>query len=258
MKKYLRIVSIYVLILFSGILFLSSSVTAAKYLPYLDFVGDFEYCDGDTKGAAWCTSTEGNKPALSEPFNYSLNFYGMDVTMLWYSNNTWISDAANPEGYDHDPVLDAHIEIGTLYNDDYPDNLTFGDTQPSGGSTGPVTFEVTDGTYTFYTAYLDFVQIQGPDIFGTNLNRAYDADNVTNITFDPDNDAPYSRYMDELEASIDNGAALNFRYNFTFTLPDTSVPSDFTADAGGPGGGDGAPAHARAAGGRRIPLSDEL
>lgn len=213
-------------ILITGIL-LSNNVLAATPLPpYLDYVGDFNYCDGTNKGESWCTAS--GKPENSYPYRWLLTFSSMEVTQAIYTDGTYISDTYNPYGLPYDPILGSFFEIGNLYNDVPSNNLIFGPTQPSGGITGPVTFKITDGTYTYLTATLDYF-IVTRDIFGTQLNPGYNLDNIYDITFDPNGNAPYSQYIAELESAYNSGTPVNFYTDFTFT----TGSGDFTNDSRG-------------------------
>lgn len=216
MKTGLRKFITGALIIFTGILLLSSNALAAPpYAPYFDYTGGFTYYDGS-----------GGKPTTK----YSLTFSGIDISEVHYLDGTISTDANNVF---NDPILSAYFEVDALYNADFPDNLEFGP-YGSGGNTGPVNFTLTDGIDTFLTAKLDFFEVE--DFFGAKrVNPGYTLDNIYNISFIES--APYSQYIEDLKTANENGnLPMNIFMQFTFDY-DPGNPEDFTVDATGNIGG---------------------
>jgi hypothetical protein len=199
-----------VIIFLTSLLLLSTTTLAAdRFPPYLDYVGDFTYYDGS-----------GGKPEN----RWLLTLYNIAITQVTYGDGSYASDSYNPL---NEPIVDAYIYIGNLYNDNYPNNLIFGPTQPSGGITGPVSFEIRDDTYTYLIATLDYFEATIDPIFGTRVNPHYNLDNIYDITFNPDGNAPYSRYIEELETAYNNGQPVNLFMDFAFN----QGSGDFTDDS---------------------------
>lgn len=205
-----------VLILLTSILLIANNVLAVTAEePMLDFTADFKYCDGINKGATWCTAS--GPPSNSYPYRWLLTFSGWNITGGNYIDGSYFGEG-------DDPITDAYFLIGNLYNDNYPDNLIFSGTQPSGGSTGPVSFVITDGSTTYFSATLDNFIVTN-NYFGTSLNPAWTLDNITNPTFNTSS----SQYIQELESRYNSGYKINFGMDFTFL----SGVNDFTTDASG-------------------------
>jgi hypothetical protein len=202
--------------LLSCFLLITSHVFAATAEePFLDYTGNFQYCDGTNKGEAWCTA--GGPPSNSEIYKWRLVFPSFNITGGNYFDESLFGEGA-------DPITDAVFSIGLLYNDDPSDHLIFSDTQPSGGSTGTVTFSIDDGGTNYFTA--DLVNfIVTDDIFGTRLNPDWTLDNLTNPTFN----ANGSQYIQQLEQAYNGGGDIQLGMDFAFNFGN----DDFTSDAFG-------------------------
>ena len=131
-------------------------------------------------------------------------------------------------GEGSDPITNAVISIGTLYNSSYPNNLYFDNTAGSGG--GPVSFTISNGSTIYLTAQLNnFIITDG--LFGTQLNPLWDntVSNLTNITFTPNG----SQYIEELQTSYLSHGYLNLAMDFTFTSGSSGGGWAFSDDASG-------------------------
>jgi len=223
MKKTFKRFYLIPLILFTGILLLSSSAFAVyPYLPYLDYTANFNYCDGINKGADWCKAS--GAPANSYPFRWRLTFSSWNITGGNYVDGSQFGELSG------DPITGAWFNIGYLYNNDYSNNLTFDNTQPPVESTGPVSFTITDGSNTYLSAQLNnFIITDGS--FGTQLNPLFDYNkaDLTNITFTPNG----SQYIEELETSYLGHGYLNLSMDFTFYNGTSGGGYAFYNDANG-------------------------
>ncbi len=213
------------------LLSINAFAQSPPYEPYFDYTGGFEYCDGTNKGAAWCTAS--GRPSNSEPFKYLLDFNSIDISQVRYIDGSTGTDASNIKS---DPFLGASFSIGNLYNDDSPDNWKFGNSQATGGNTGPVSFSISDGSNTYLTATLDYYEVV-PYFAARTVNSGYTLNNIYNI--DIDESAPYSQYIEDLKVA--NGydgdiltSPMNIFMQFTF---DSGTADNFTEDASGNIGG---------------------
>jgi hypothetical protein len=198
-------------ILITGILLTANNVLAVTAEePFLDFTANFSYNDGARGKAAT---------------KYLLTFSSWNITGGNYIDGTYFGEGS-------DPITSAYFVIGDLYNDDYNQNLIFGNTNNggtgAGGVTGPVSFTITDGTTTYFSATLDNFIITD-DLFGTRLNPYWDLNNITNPTFN----ANGSQYIQELQARYNDGWKINFGMDFTFTSGNSGGGYAFTNDASG-------------------------
>lgn len=202
-------------ILFTSILLLSSNVLAVTAEePFLDFVGSFDYIDGS-----------GGSPSSK----YLLTFFNWNITGGNYIDGSYFGEY---DDEDDDSISNAWFEIDNLYNDDYSDNLIFGNTNNSGsgagGSTGPVSFTITDGTTIYFSATLDNF-IVTDSMFGTALNPSWELNNITDPTFNDNG----SQYIQELETRYNNGYSINFGMDFAFNDGSSRGGFAFSDDASG-------------------------
>ena len=209
-RKYLYPLSLFV---FVGIVMMPGILYAE--LPWLDYQGDFSY--------VYCTSYRGGGACAKDAEAWELTFSynstpGLDITEVTYMGET------SPTTNGSDPIFNASIFIGTLYNSDPSGNLHFDDTAGPTGSS--VTFSIMDTGYTYLTATLDPVDLYDidPTYFILNL------DNVSNIIFDPNEDAPYSRYIDELQQTtdIDSDGYGDYSIDYGMSFSRTSGDAGFT------------------------------
>ena len=207
MKQTLKRLFLIPLVLFTGILLLSSSALAAyPYLPYLDYTAHFNYKDG-------VGGSNANK--------YKLTFNAWNITGGNYVDGSYFGEG-------DDPITGAKITISNLYNSSYPDNLYFDNT--AGSSGGPVSFTISHGSNTYLSAQLDnFIITSGS--FGTQLNPLFDYSkaNLTNINFTPNG----SQYIQELQASYLAHGYLNLSMDFAFNSygphPHNQCPATYDA-----------------------------
>lgn len=214
MKKSFDKIFVSGLIIIASFFMLSSNAIAATDTePFLDFTSKIYYCDGNSGGgnASWCKG--GGK--LADPnelvFTWSdgTNIYdGIFIQLGNYIDGTEFS--RNPFTA-NDLLLNTntYISLGNLYNSD-SNPLTFGS---SVGGTGSVSFDITDGSTTFFTATLDsFTLVEGAS-GEYSFNMSSDADNVTAISF---NDSG-SQYIQELQQRYIDGYVLNFGFTVSMT-----------------------------------------
>ncbi|MBI4681851.1 MAG: hypothetical protein HY757_01965 [Nitrospirae bacterium] len=205
------------------IILLSSSVFASSPIyPYLDYNGQFWYCNGSTSGdQAWCNSGQGNKDGLD--FNdFSLNF-DLNVSQVVYMDGTASTS---------DPIVNAKINIGTLYNSS-ANPLTFG---ASSGSTDTVDLSIVIGGITYLTAKVANFNVANLG-FGYKLNQYWDTNTLWGVTYyhydiaDPN----YSRYIAEQKSLLDNyNWFTDIRMDFDFTSG-SNFSSDSYGSIGAPG-----------------------
>jgi hypothetical protein len=220
MKKTMRKLTFFslVIILCAGIFLIPSSAFAqVTFGPYLDYVADFDYNDS------------GGGPSSGR---YLLEFSNWDITGGNYIDGSYFANG-------DDVVTLAYIEIGNLYNDDYPtNNLIFGNTNNggsgAGGITGPVSFSITDGSTTYFSANLDNFLITD-DEFGTILNPLWEPDvsYMSNVVFN----ANGSQYIQELESQYGGGSMINLNMDFAFNSGSSGSGLAFSNDASGSIGG---------------------
>lgn len=199
-KTFMCKIFIAVIILLVSSYIIPANVSAdQEHEPYLDYLADWSYNDGSGGKAS-------NK--------YLLTFDSWDITGGNYIDGSYFGEGA-------DPITDAVFVIGDLYNEGYPNNLSFDGTSPAFSGTDPITFSIvnTATSTTYFTAEFDNFLITD-DIFGTQVNKLFADDNLINANFY----ANGSQYITELEA----------RYNAGWTI---NLSGDFTFDPGGTSGG---------------------
>ncbi|MBC8414010.1 PEP-CTERM sorting domain-containing protein [bacterium] len=185
--------------------------------PHLDFSGSFNY---------QYSHVEGKGKSATTIYDRLLTFSGINLNSVTYTDDIFPT-------YSGDLVLGMTFNIGNLYNDD-TNNLVFGNSNPSGGTTSPVSFSIADGVNTYMTGDLDYFTVT-QEYGSTDMNAAFNLDNLTNLTFfhyDAEaGDPNYSRYTDELKTSYDSGDGINLHMNLTWGTG--SYAEDFTADGSG-------------------------
>jgi len=188
-----------VLVLFASVLLIStSSFAAGPYVPYLNYSASFDW----------------NKTAPNQ-----LNIFNTDIYGVTYLDGSYITSG--------DLILGAYITISSLYN-----TATY-NKHFDNGSGGGVTFQISDGTYTFLTATLTKMDV----ILGANgaaptanSNITFSDFNLTNIVYGT---GFSSRYIDELKTVVGTSGAMGLSANFSFTRTDGTVPYyDFKATTG--------------------------
>lgn len=211
MKTYAKKLQTMILIVIATFFVLSTSVSA-QVLPQATFNGTINYTYSD----------------------YLLEINPLNITDILYVNGTdFASDAWTPPWVDPEPILDASIYIGNLYNDEDqdsdPDNMgwnrIFGPDQPSGGDTGPVSFSIIDyngagseDDVVYMTGWLDYFEITTDEIVNPNFSLI----NVYGVTYS----ANGSRYIEELQGVCSDCAVFQI-HDFTFGVNDST---NFTGD----------------------------
>lgn len=189
MKKSSRKSLIVFVLLIFVILVSNFALAAGPYEPYLNYSASFDW----------------NRYVTNE-----LRIFNTDISKVTYLDGSFVTSG--------DLILGASITTGVLKN------TATNNTHFDNGSGGGVTFQISDGTYTFLTATLTSMDV----ILGANgaaptanSNITFSDFNLTNIVYGTGFN---SRYIDELKSVVGTGEAMGLSANFSFTKADSTFP----------------------------------